>query len=86
MADATNHSVTTRRGGAMLRTLRELRVEAGLSLQDLADASGVNKGTISQIERGRIVASPRELAAISSVLDRDLEVRTLAIYEEAPGQ
>lgn len=42
-----------------LRALRELRVAAGLSLQDLADRSGVNKGTISQIERGRIRRQPR---------------------------
>lgn len=66
----------------MLRTLRELRVDEHLSLAELAEKSGVNKGTLSQIERGRIVATPAELVSIGMVFGRQLEVRTLAVYEE----
>lgn len=78
-------AVTTRRKGTMLRTLRELRVEQGMSLAQLAEQSGINKGTLSGIERGRIVANPAELAQIGAVFGRRLEVRTIAVYEE-PGQ
>lgn len=81
MGTAATATVTTR-PGAMLRTLRELRVEHSLSLSELAAATGINKGTLSQIERGRIVATPAELAAIGAVLGRVLEVRTLAVHEE----
>lgn len=80
--NGTPETVVTPPGPRMLRTLRELRVEQGLSLRELAEASGVNKGTISQIERGRLVATRAELDAIAAILDRPLEVRTLVVYEE----
>ncbi len=66
----------------MLRTLRELRVEQGISLRELAEATGINKGTLSGIERGRVVASRAELDRIGYILGRRLEVRTLVVYEE----
>jgi DNA-binding XRE family transcriptional regulator len=36
----------------VIRTLRELRVDAGITMSALERASGVNRAIISQIERG----------------------------------
>lgn len=58
-----------------IKTLRELRVDAGLSLPELAEAAGVSKGTLSSIELGRIVARTSELERLGTVLDVDLENR-----------
>lgn len=79
----TAQTVATPTQGTMLRTLRELRVEQHLSLADPAEASGIDKGTLSRIERGRIVATPAELASIGKALGKQLEVRTLPVYEES---
>ena len=43
-----------------LRTLRTLRLDRGYSLQTLADRAGINKGSISQIERGVKIATAAE--------------------------
>jgi transcriptional regulator with XRE-family HTH domain len=40
-------------GAKPMKELTRIREERGLSQQGLADASGVNKATINQIERGR---------------------------------
>jgi transcriptional regulator with XRE-family HTH domain len=68
------------------RTLRELRIERGMSLRQLGDRSGLNKGTISQIERGRLVATPREVIALEVGLGlpiASLTVKTMVVLEEA---
>lgn len=64
-----------------LRTLRELRLELGLTLRQVQERTGLNKGTLSQIERGRLVASPNEALLISLALGFQLETRTLLVYE-----
>lgn len=61
----------------VFRTLRELRLERQMSLKELADATGINKGTLSGIERGRIVATAVELNSIGDVLAERLENRTV---------
>ncbi len=69
----------------MPRTLREMRVQAGLTLRALSDLSGVAAPVVSQIERGRIVAEPHEAAKIASALglpDGSLVLRTTLVYEE----
>lgn len=52
--------------------LRHLRLDADLSIRQLSELTGVNKGRLSVIERGAIPA-PRELHAI---LDAIYQVRS----------
>lgn len=51
-----------------LRPLRELRIDHGLSLRALAAAAGIDRAIISQIERGRMVATIEEAAKLSTAL------------------
>lgn len=66
--------------------LRELRAEHVFSQKDLADASGVSKTTIVQIEAGRIRPHPstvRKLAAALGLPARELlaQVTTDAVVQ-----
>ena len=47
---------------------RNRRIEAGLSLRELSRRSGVNRGTISRIERGW-PASPEDAARLVAALE-----------------
>jgi transcriptional regulator with XRE-family HTH domain len=51
-----------------MRELTRIREERGLSQQTLADASGVNKATINQIERGRRSPNARTLEKLAAAL------------------
>src|SRR5215212_6377068 len=51
-----------------MRELTRIREECGLSQQGLADASGVNKATISQIEHGRRSPNVETLEKLSDAL------------------
>ncbi len=55
-----------------LAELRQRRVEKGLSLDDMARLTGINKGRLSYIERG-IAPRWHELTAIMKVLDEPVE-------------
>jgi transcriptional regulator with XRE-family HTH domain len=48
--------------------LTRIREECALSQQGLADASGVNKATINQIERGRRSPNARTLEKLAAAL------------------
>ena len=50
-------------------TLRQLRKAAGLSLRDLEEQTGINRGRLSIIERG-VVASQDETAKILAALTK----------------
>lgn len=63
------------------KTLRELRLDAGITLPELADEAGISKATLSMIERGRVVATPAELALLSEQLDVRLENRMQVVAE-----
>ncbi|GHC62481.1 cupin domain-containing protein [Limoniibacter endophyticus] len=54
-------------------TLRQLRTAKGMSLQQLADSSGVSVGMISQIERDLANPSMRVLTAIRRALNISLQ-------------
>lgn len=51
------------------KTLRQVRLDRGLSLSGLEGKTGLNRGTLSQIERGVRVPSAVELARILDGLD-----------------
>jgi len=47
--------------------LRALRVERGLSLQELADLSAISRATLSRIENGEVSPTAQTLGALASV-------------------
>ncbi len=51
-----------------MKELTRIREERGLSQQGLADASGVNKATINQIERGRRSPNVETLEKLAAAL------------------
>ena len=52
--------------------LKELRRLRAMSQQELADAAGVGRNTISRIERGETGAHGRTLRRVASVLNVDV--------------
>lgn len=66
-----------------LRTLRELRIEQGITMPELADRAHISRGTLSMIERGRMIATPQERERLAAALGkRPLENRMQVIWEE----
>ncbi len=47
-----------------------LRVAAGLSIRDLAQASGLSRYTVSLIDQGRLIPSPQEAAAVLAAIGK----------------
>lgn len=67
------------------RSLRQLRLERGMSLRDLAEACGISRGMLSLVERGLLLTTRQEADAIAAVLelpDGSLVTRTLLVLEE----
>jgi transcriptional regulator with XRE-family HTH domain len=50
------------------REFRRRRIEAGLSITDLARQAGVTKSHLSSVEKGTAGFSPRNLKAIAEIL------------------
>lgn len=68
------------------RTLRELRTAAGITLAVLGELSGVHIATLSQIERGRVIARPEEAERIARALSlppNALVTRSFLVQEAA---
>jgi transcriptional regulator with XRE-family HTH domain len=65
-----------------MKELTRVREERGLSQQRLANASGVNKATINQIERGRRSPNARTLEKLAEALN--VEVADLFPKAQAP--
>jgi transcriptional regulator with XRE-family HTH domain len=57
--------------GQRVRELRELRA---LSQNDVAEATGISKAQVSQIETGAYVPSFKALVRLLDVLDAELEI------------
>jgi transcriptional regulator with XRE-family HTH domain len=67
--DRTGDRVGDRTGdrtGALADHLRGLRVARGLTLQDLAAASGVSRATLSRIENGEVSPTAETLGRLAS--------------------
>ncbi|BBK41709.1 transcriptional regulator [Allostella vacuolata] len=63
-------------------TIRRLRQERGISLQELSRRSGVSTGMLSQVERNRANPSLRILTSIRAALDAPVS----ALFETAPAR
>jgi ribosome-binding protein aMBF1 (putative translation factor) len=57
-----------RRRGRRAKSWRDVREEAGLSLRDLQERSGIHRGELSKIERGRSCPTPEQASAILCAL------------------
>lgn len=65
-----------------VRTLRDVRLKAGIGLRELEQRTGINRAIISQVERGRLITKPADLQPIADVLGvTEIEFRTLAVCE-----
>lgn len=51
--------------------LRRYRVDEGLTQVDLAERLGVHQTTVSQVERGSLIPSPRLQSTIVKICDLD---------------
>lgn len=49
------------------RSWRDLRIDAGLTLRQVEVLSSLNRGMISQIERGRMCVTPDQAQALLDV-------------------
>lgn len=66
MAARRTQRVVTTSGATPVRAVRETR---GLSLRQLEERTGINRGVWSQIENGKHLPEPRHIAALSEALD-----------------
>lgn len=57
------------------RSWRDLRIEAGLTLRQLEELSGINRGELSRIERGRASVTPDQAITILGAYRAVREVR-----------
>lgn len=46
------------------------RVAAGISIRQLAKEAGINKGTLSYVERGRMIPTAEEYEKVNAALAR----------------
>lgn len=65
--------------GAPTTTIRRMREARGLSLRELERITGINRGTLSRIERGWL-ASAEETAKLLAALSEERAVKP----EDAP--
>lgn len=69
------------------RLLREVREERGHSLRELAAATGIDRGYLSQIENGLRCPTVREQRLVAAALGLTAErvaVRCYLVVEDAP--
>lgn len=75
---------TTTVDQAVGRKLKGMRVEAGLSQEELAERSGVSESTVYRIERGERSARMDQLDALCGVLGIEIYDFMKAALSEPP--
>lgn len=71
--------------GAILKNkLEEIRKQRGIKQEELADAMGVSRQTISSLENGRY--NPSVILAIKLARYFSMNVEDIFIYEEAADE
>jgi len=71
----------------LAKLLRQLRQREGLSLRELEELSGVDRGNISRLERGTPFPGPNRLTALAGALGVDAsELLTAAGYTAARAE
>ncbi len=67
------------------QSLRERRVDSGLTLRDVSSTARVSLGYLSEIERGQKEASSELLNAICAALDVPLSTMLRSVADRADG-
>lgn len=62
--------------------LYKIRKKRGVSLGKLANATGLDKGNLSKLERGEVGTSPESAAKIASFFGRDWITELHILYPE----
>lgn len=65
----------------LLSAMRVARVQRGLTLRDLAQATGIHNTTLSRLERGLHPARKHEAAALADTVDSTVA----ALFDERDG-
>lgn len=74
----------TRRNTALADHLRSLRTDRALTLQDLADSSGVSRATLSRIENGEVSPTAETLGRMASAFGLPLSQLLAPLEPEFP--
>ena len=73
-----------KRGAILKNKLEEIRKLKGIKQEELADAMGVSRQTISSLENGRY--NPSVILAIKLARYFDMNVEDIFIYEEVKDE
>ncbi|QGZ33195.1 helix-turn-helix domain-containing protein [Stappia indica] len=74
----------TRRNTALADHLRSLRTDRALTLQDLAESSGVSRATLSRIENGEVSPTAETLGRMASAFGLPLSQLLAPLEPEFP--
>ena len=82
----TRRRVPKSRAGDLLRdrfanNLRRLRVQKGLTQEQLASAAGISRCFVNQLERGHFSANLETIASLAAALERSPEA-LLVIFRD----
>ena len=66
--------------------IKRARLRRNISVELLAERSGIGKGTLSAIERGVPTVSVGAYAAVLAVLELDKDIQLIALDEEGKKQ
>ena len=67
------------------RTVRETRMEKGITLQQLAEKTGIALRTLTMIDRKHYLASPDQVRRISEALEVPPEALDIGTPDTKPG-